>query len=348
MKELWNQLARVIETQWSRFKVRNADQRRHESEIKQAVERVVDQINPRLRAIGGYRNKLFPVVERARAYAGELCVQVPGPVLVNRRTWSSDPIVNALFGSVERIRWILSGPEVRRYLKQYPLGGDCYAILAAYPNHRRQLGVALVGETLRKDVRQTAVSFSDHEVAVVGESEEEVREALAGEALDLWVGLAAQDILEQESRIAEIEERLRIVRIKLRAADTRSRGARILLDDNADRLGERDRLAARRAELEKDLVRERRGLLTLDDYLDRLVELLAHPEAHLGLERETVRLDRMNIVRKDGDERAGREIEFTRVRRGDQPARVVAIIRFARSEVLEDAERLRAVERYLG
>ena len=348
MKELWSRLKGMVATHWERIKIRNAEQRRHETEVNQAVERVVEQINPRLRAIGSYRKKLFPVVERAQGYVRELTLRVPGPIPVSRRTWNNEPLVNALFGSVERIRRVLSGPEVRGYLKKFPVGGDCYAIIAAFPNVSGRFGVEMVGDMLRKDVRQTAVSFSDHEVAVVGESEAQVREALEGEALDLLASLAAQDILEQESRIAEIKERLRIVRLKLRVADSRSRGAKLLLDDNPERLGERETLAARVAELEKDLVREKRGLTGLDDYLDRLVELLAHPERHLGLERESVRIDRMNILREEDDERAGREIEFTRVRRGDRLVRVLAIIRFPRSEVMADAERLREVERHLG
>jgi hypothetical protein len=246
------------------------------------------------------------------------------------------------------MRWILSGPEVRRYLKRHPLGGDCFAIIAAYPDVKRQLGVELVGETLQRDVRQRAVSFRDHEVAVVSAAEEEVRQELARGVFDLLVGIAAQDILEQESRIAEIEERLRIVRLKLKVAEVSAHGAGFLLDDNLDHGKERDTLVARVDELEKDLERERRGVTTLDDYLNRLVELMSHPEAHLGLERVTVCLDRMNILREAGEESGGTEIEFVRGRRGDKLARVISIIRFPRSEVLEDTDMLQEAARYLG
>ena len=348
MKELWNRFVRVPETLWSRFKVPNAEQRRHEMEVNQAIERVVDQVNPLLKALGGYRKKLFPLVERAQEYLQNLALQVPGPVLINAQTWGSDPFVNSLFSSVDRMRWILSGPEVHNYLKQHPLGGDCFAIIAAYPDVKNQLGVELVGETLRRDVPQTAVSFRDHEVAVVSETEDKVRRDLARGALDLFISIAAQDILEQESRIAEVRERLRIVRFKLRVAETRSHGAGLLLDDHPDHGKEKEELKARVDELGKDLERERRGLASLDDYLNRLVELLAHPEVHLGLERVKVRLDRMNIVREGGKESAGAEIEFTRGRRGEKLARVLAIIRFPRSEVLEDGIRLQEAERYLG
>jgi hypothetical protein len=348
MKALWNRLVAGVKEQWSRSRARNDAQKRHEREIDEAIERVVDQVNPRIRAVGGYRKKLFPVVERAVGYLGELVTQVPGPVLVDRRTWSSEPIVNALFGSVDRMRWVLSGPHVRRYRKENPLGGDCYAVFVAMPDIKSQLGVELVGDTLHKDVRQTAVSFMEQEVVLVHDSEEAVRRALAEDALDLLVSFATEHILEQESRISEVEERLRVVRLKLKLAETRTRGAGLMLEDKPGLLQERDAQAARLAELEKDLEREKRGLVTLDDHLDRLVELLAHPETHLGLERQSVRLDRMNIVREGADDETAPEIEFTRGRRGGKLQRVITLVRFPRSEILEDGDRLREVERYLG
>lgn len=348
MKDLWRKLVTHTAAQWSHIKARKAGQRRHEQKVNQAIERIVDQVDPRLRAVGGYRKKLFPVVERAMAHVEKLAEQVPGPILVNRQTWSKEPLVNALFGGLDRMRWVLTGPDVRRYRKQHPVGGDFYALFAAMPEVRNQLGVGLVGETMHKDVRQTVVSFANHEVALVAESEEEVRRALPEEALELLVSLAIQEILEQESRVSEIEERLRIVRLKLRVAKTKSHGIGLLLEDNPDQLEEADKLQARVVELERDLKREKRGLDGLDDYLDRLVGVLGHPEAHFGLETVRVRLDRMNIVREDEDEGGSTEIEFTRGRRGDKLARVIALVRFPRGELLEDSDRLREIERYLG
>jgi len=348
MKNLWSGLILFIQTLLSRIKGPSPEQRRNQRTVNQAVERMVDEVNPRLRAVGSYRRKLYPVAEHAISHIQGLTEQVPGPILVSSETWSSQPEVNALFGSVKRMRQVLSGPEVRRYLKQHPLGGDLYAVFVAMPDVRRQLGVELVGDTMQRDVRQTAVSFMNQEVALVGECEEEVREALAKDALDLLVGFVLEDILRQESRVSEIEERLRITRLKLRVAATRAQGAGLLLDDNPDQRAGSESLAERVTELEKDLEREKRGLATLDDYLNKLVEQLTHPEAHIGLETVRVRLDRMNIVREGADDATSTEVEFTRGRRGDTPGRVVALIRFPRSELLEAGAGLRDAERYLG
>lgn len=352
MKELLHRILLFVEERFSRLKVRGAQQRLHESEVRFACERVVDQVNPRLRAVGGYRKKLFPVVERAVEHAHALARQVPGPLQLDRKTWAEDPMVNALFADVQRLRWVLTGPTVRRYVKEHPMGDDCYAVLAVMPEMRQQLGVDLVGEAVQRDVRQTTLSFANHEVGLVGESEEEVRRAMAQTALDLLTGLAVEDIAGQEGRIGEIEERLRIVRIKRRVVDVGARGAAFLLDGSAEHLKQVDALEGRIAELTRDLAEAKKGLEGLDDYLERLIALLEHPQTHLSLERMRARIDRMNIVREDADQDTDQglsaELEFTRGRRNGEPARVVILIRFPRSELLAEGERLREVERYLG
>jgi len=345
MKNPSNGFLRVVRERFVAFGSRSAERRRHEREVNRAVEGVIDQADPRLRAVSRYRKRLFPVVEQALAYTKDLAQRVPGPIRLDRQTWAEDPTVNALFGSKERMRWVLTGPEVRRFVKDHPLGGDCYGVLAAMPETRKQLGMELMGDAVRGDVRQTTVSFSNHQVGLLGESEEAVRQGLAAAALDLMVGLANHEINERESRIAELEDRLRITRLKRKVEDARSRGAAFILDASDEHLKELQTLDARAAELERDLAEAKKGFVTLDDHLQRLVEWLESPEKLLGVEEERIRLDRMNVVRED--RATGVELSFTRVRRGENLARVVTLISFPRSELLDDAERLREVERYL-
>jgi hypothetical protein len=347
MSNLFGRLWLAFEQGVARRAALGAERRRHEQAVTQAVERVVDQVNPRLRAVGAYRKRLFPVVEGALAHLNDLVQQVPGPIRVDRESWAQDPQVNSLFGSVKRMRTVLTGPEVRAYVKEHPLGGDCYAFLATLPDVRQQLGTELQGDSVRRDVRQTTVSFSEQEVALVGEDEKTVREALADAALELLVGLALQDITARESRIAELEERLRIRRLKRKVADAQSHGAAFLLDDKPRQLEELARLDADIAEMEEALAEAREGMETLDDYLEGLVSALAQPERLLGLEEQRVRLDRMNIVR-DARDATTSELAFTRVRRLERLARVVTLIRFPRSELMDDSERLRDIERFLS
>jgi hypothetical protein len=199
-------------------------------------------------------------------------------------------------------------------------------------------------------VKQTTLSFADHETRLPGGDPESVRRELAGAILDTLVGVAVAEIAEQESRIAELENRLRIVRIKRKALAPTGRALDLLGTEAGPRLAEQEALDRRAGELETDLAAARVGLATLDDHLERLTGLLQHPEVHLGARLERVRLDRMNVVRQagDADPQDGVELEFFRGYRGDRPGRVLLLVRFPRDELIPDAERAAEVERYVN
>lgn len=347
MKDILLGLRFRVGERLARLRASTGERRLRRAEVNRAIEQVLDQVNPRLRAVGGYRKRLFPVVDAVLTYADELAATVPGPVPIDRQSWMKNPSVNALFGSVDRLRRVLTGPAVRKFVKAHPGGTDYFAVLASMPDIRSQLGMELVGDAVQRDVQQTTVSFTDHEVALVGADETEVREQLAVAAREILVGAAAEEILEREAHIVELEDRLRILRIKIRALGAGSRGTALVTDGSAAHRKEMETLRERTAELEQDLSAARSGMKGLDGYLARLVERLREPKAHLCLREVKCRLDRMNVLREGGDDTDSREIHFHRIVRSGRPARVVQLIRFPRAELLEDGERLRDLGQYL-
>lgn len=350
MSKLLNQIGPFLERLWSRLKPLSAERKLKEAEINQAIERVVDQVDPRIRGLMSYRRKLFPAVERALDYSKELAQRLPGPVQVDRKSWNVDPVVNSLFGSMDKLRWCLTGPEVRKFIERSSIGTDpCYGLLLAFPHVRNQLGMELTGGQVRRDVKQTVISFSNQEVVLPGESETEVRAAVGYGVLDTMVGIVVQETAAQEERIANCEQQLRMLRLKQKVARPMAHGIELQRDGSAVHVQEYESLGRRIAELEKDLSENRRGLETLDDNLDRVVTRLFHPERLLGTDLVKVRMDRMNIVRESkGEEEMGREVEFLRGRRNGQPGRVVLLIRFPRSEIIDEKERRAKMERYVN
>lgn len=350
MSQFFELIGHYIREQWSRLKVRSAEEKRLEDEVHRAIERVVDQSDPRIRGIMGYRHKLFDSVATSLRACSALAARIPGPVQVDPRTWATDPLINALFGSVERMRWVLSSPEVRQYVKDTALQTeDCFAFLLALPQVRTQLGMELLGDAVQRDVRQTTVSFANQEVVLPGPDADTVRRLAAGAIMDTLVGLAVAEITAQEERIAELEERLRIVRLKQKVLRPRAQGVDFVSEGGGSHLADYNALGKRILELEKDLAEARKGLSTVDDYLDRLNAELRHPEQLGGAKLERIRLDRMNVVREetaDGDDAV--ELEFLRGYRRGQPGRVLLLIRFPRSELIADQERLAAIEHYVN
>ena len=333
----------------SRLRVGAAERRVHRTEVELAIERLVDQANPALRGLSRYRRRLFPVAERLLAYSHQLVGQIPGPVLVNAEQWSADPLVNALFGNIERIRQVVSGPAVRAWAKVHPDAQttELYALLVAVPEERAVLGTELVGDHVQRDVRQETLGFRDHALHAVGDSMEAVRAALVQQAAALIASIAIAGLVEQEERIAALEQALTMLRLKLKVVNPRAEGLDLLLQGSSLHLQEQARLNARIAETERELADARGGLGNIDEYLERLIGLLSHPEQDITLEPMNRWLDRMNIVRTTGAENA-REVCLMRARRRDQPGRIAQFIRFPRDLIMSVDERLAQVERQLG
>jgi polyhydroxyalkanoate synthesis regulator phasin len=348
---IWDRIGTLVRDRLSAWRIQGEAHRARRREVEQAIERVVDHSNPRIRALSGYRRKLYDPVSRCLDYCAELVGRMPGPVVLDRETWASDPLVNSLFGSVDSLRRAITGPQVRRYLRETALGtGDCCAVMLLVPLVRTQLGMDLRGDTVQRDVKQTTVSFTDPETVLPAADPDAVRHQAAETLMDTLVGVVVKDIAEQEGRIAELEDRIRIVKIKQKALAPHGHAMNILGEDLGPRMAEVDALAKRVEELEKELAEARVGLATLDDYLERLSALLAHPEVHVDARLERVRLDRMNVVRYVGDDdpEDGIELEFLRAYRDGKPGRVVLLVRFPRAEVIPDSELVAEAERYVN
>ncbi|WP_295441338.1 hypothetical protein [uncultured Thiodictyon sp.] len=350
MSSLWQDLGHVVQEHWSRQRLRVAQRRLREDTIRLAIERAVDQANPRIRGLNGYRNRLHDTVAGCLDYCEELAWRIPGPVTVSPKTWSSDPLLRALFSDPSRIRWELASSDCRDYMERTALKtSDCYAILLAQPAFRKQLGMDLSGETLQRDIAQTTLSFENIEVVLCAGSPEAVRTRTAQAIMDALVGFAAQEIGRQEARISELEDGLRIMRIKQKVLSPATHGLEILRDGGSAHTTEYLITGRQVHELERELAEAHQGLTTLNDYLERLAALLEHPTALIAARPERVRLDRLNIVRPDRKGASDTtEIEFMRAYRGERAGRMVLMVRFARADLITDQERERQAERYVN
>ena len=87
--------------------------------IRAAVERVVDGVDPRLRAVPHYQRTLWQPVERAVTYLTESVKGLPPAIPFDRRRSQVDPRLRALFLGPDHVLETLSASaEVRGYLEQ--------------------------------------------------------------------------------------------------------------------------------------------------------------------------------------------------------------------------------------
>jgi hypothetical protein len=300
----------------------------------QAVERVVDGTDGRIRLITGYRKKLQDVIGAALEYADELVNRIPGAIEVSSRTFATDPYVNAFFADTRDLRSIFShSSEIREFIEDsthWEISQFC-ALLCMQMSEKSVLGMELAGDMLKKDVLQVAVNFSDHRIYSPAPTEAETREGLKH---CLFEGLVT-NTLERIIRLRLENRRLQTQRQILQA---RMRESRYSLDrqENLASNGARDRGEMESARLQLRKMDELANASRAADpqaSLDQVISVFSHPEDFVRLRKHSVRLNRMCIKVDDDDPRAGNTIDLTEVTIGNEAPRVIALAKFPRDEL---------------
>lgn len=308
-----------------------------EAEILAAIEHVVDEINPKLRAIISYRKKLRQPVERALAYNAEIVSCIPGPVEVNKSTWSNDPMVRAFFSSVGDMREVLSrNREIHDFFDGYDATGQqhCYAMLSMERSERTVMGVESSGEILKRDVLQTSVSFRDHRVVKPGPSESQLRQELETRALEVLVAYVLERITLLIAHRHSLKGQQLQLDMQLRLARAKNASLSPLLEDGENEKEDVEALQERERCMTQELEQAGAKLTTLDDYIDRISEVLGNPEKHFKIDRICMRLSQMNIKLDEKSNRAGHDLKLAEALLGEQLKRILLIIKFPRDELL--------------
>lgn len=302
--------------------------------MEQAVDRVTEQISPKLRAIPGYQKRLRAPMAAAFEYIDALAETVPAPMRGTRAGFFDSPELSAFFVNFQHLQEVFSSSrDVRDLLCEAPETEACYALICMDREDRRQLGMALAGDEVRRDVMQTAVSFTNHQVISPGPDEEAARCALKCCMFKALVQHTRRLVAENAARGQAIAQR--------RAALTR-------------RLARAAAGSAQRIELQAELtgLERQRGELpwpleTLEDRLAIVVDVLGHPERFLASCREELHLDRMGIQIDGARADQSRSVPVSQIQIGGGKPRVALMLSFPRSEVLPETDFLHQAELFL-
>jgi len=321
----------------SQRRAARAAARAREEEVLLAIEHVVDEINPKLRAVMSYRKKLKQAVERALVYCAEIAAAVPGPVEVNKKAWGSDPMVRAFFTGVEDMRHVLSrNNEVRKYFDDSSASGQphCYALLNMQRSERTVLGVESRGDIIKRDVMQISVSFKDRKVVKPGPSESQLRQDLEKRAFEVLVAYVLERITSLIVDKHSLKEKRLLLDMQLRLAQVKKAGLSPLLEDREAGEEDVEAMEQRQQHMAQESEQASAKLTTLDDYIDRITEVLGNPERYFRVDHISMRLSQMNIKLDEKTAGPGADLELTEALLGKKLRRILLIIRFPRDELL--------------
>jgi hypothetical protein len=319
-----------------RNKEEKAHRRSQAAEIVNTVESVVDATDNKIRLVSGYRKQLQNTIQSSLEYAQDLIDQIPEPIEVNRRTFTSDPYVNAFFTNVRDLRSIFShSSEVQEYMADTQDAERCCALLCMNRSERTVMGMELSGDLLKKDVLQVAVSFTDHRIYSPAPSEPEAREGLKNCLFQGLVSNALERIMKLRLASHHLQSKHQMLHSRLRRFRQKARevlpGTRHTARINQNI--EDTSLELRR--IEQKLLHS--PLLTPQVLLEQVMDVFSKPQDFIRIREFPLRLNKMGIKIDIDSPQPGNQLNLTEVIIGEELPRVVTLATFPRQELLADA-----------
>jgi len=309
-------------------------ERLDEQDVEKAIDIIIEETDPRLCLVGGYKRKLRKPVIRSLVYVKRLVTRIPGPFEINRGLYGSDPQINALFGSADAIDELVRHNKIlKKYFEDNPDQAMVYVPLAMNRTEKTVLGMELSGDVVRREVAQVAINFSGHWLGVCGSSESELRDLLRWRGIHNLAITALENITRLKMKTSELGEQRALLKIKLRDLQAQHRGLDALTAAAPDDIEDMQALTHHLEETEHHLKEAHAHPDTLEDYLVQVCRVFNHPSRYLRVKPGSVRVDRMNIKVEDASSDHGAEVFSAEIAIGDNPPFEAILSLFNRKDI---------------
>ena len=309
-------------------------ERLDEQDIEKAIDIIIEETDPRLRLVSGYKQKLRKPVVRSLVYVKRLITRIPGAFEVNRRNYGSDPQISALFGSADGIDELVGHSKVlKKYFEDNPGQDMVYVPMAMKRTEKTVLGMELSGDIVRREVAQVAVNFSDHWLGICGSGESELRDLLRWRGIHNLAVTALEHIVRLKMKTSELEKQRALLKKKLLNLQAQHRGLDALTAAATDEIEDKQVLTCHLEETEGQIREAHANPDTLEDYLAEVCRVFGHPSRQLRVNPGSVRVNRMNIKVEDDSSGRGAEVFSAEIAVGNNPPFDAILARFNRKDI---------------
>jgi hypothetical protein len=326
---------------------RGGEQQGHypESLIESAIERTVDGVDPRVRALFGYKKSLRPSVIHAIDHVVALVDGIPAPLPAGRSDYNADPRLKALFASADRMQEVFGNDAALNEFRDGS-GRDAervVALLLAERVEKNVLGMELAGDMLRRDVAQVSVSFRNHRLIEVTGNEADTRRQLERRAFDHLLTLALARMADAQGERADLARQRDLLRHKLSVL---KRGG-WSFDAAEGKPPEHQVLIAELQEIETALSKLGADSSALQARLHIVADLLSQAEQQLWAEEFVIHLDNMNI-RRDAQDASAQRITLRELHNARGASLALLLVSLAPGELPRRENVMSAAARYLS
>ena len=301
--------------------------------ILAATERAIDGSDSRLRALSGYQKLLRPPIEKVVDHVVALVDALPDPIELSAASFGADPRIRALFCSVEHLRETLGQMlELRAFVDSHR-GENVYALMMVHKSERSVFGMELEGDALRRDVLQTAVSFTGHRCIGPAVTEADTRWELKKRGFDYLVAKALTRLIDAKRGKCELDRQRMLLQQKLDAMIAGNWGLDSTMAREASPALDRAGLESQIDAIEIELGLCRGQNLSLEDSLSCIAEVFDNPASWLDQRLITLALDHRGILLPIVEGNEERHLQYTELySQYDQP-QIILMVRIPQAEI---------------
>ncbi len=305
--------------------------------LDEAVEAIVEAVEPSIRLVPKYRTRLAPSAIRTIRFMRSLAGALQAPIELSPKAWNTDSQINAFFATAADIPSLLRRSETLRVFFDKSENARCdaaYCLLAMRREERNVFASALVDGELRGDVPQTTVGFTDHRLLVATGDPTTTRRLVGQAILERMAALALERIMATRELATELEVRKSVLATRLRMLTLRRGALHELTADEPDPSQEIAAIERELAAATKDHRETKASLATLNYSIEQIECVLGKPEHHIGLDRIEMRVSHTGYKLDSNAMGPGAELRLNELWIGPRIRAVITLVRVPRTAMI--------------
>ena len=303
------------------------------ADVTQMVEHVVDVVDPRIRVIGRYAQKLTHPLSHTWDYLAEIANVIPGGVTLSRANFSSDPRMKLIFDSHDELKQLLDtvNPLIHHHANEKnQTSTDLYMLLCMEKRERNFLGTELAGDIIKRDVMQTSVTFSNRKFLSAGYNEDDAKLGFKKCALEGLLHKAHGLIMQSHNDHKQLIARKKQLHQQFRTEhDSQHNKNRSIFSRNSHLVDAHPELL----DIERQLTKIRIKSESPEHHLSQIIEVLSHPEQYLKMETQLMTLNNLGIKLPADARENGFNIEYAEVEIEQSLKRAIMVAKCSAEEI---------------
>lgn len=321
-----------ILTWWQRRRAAKEAARQRKAVLNETLEAIIDLTGLKVRAVSGYAKKLRPAMSTAMDYINEIVDAIPGPLGISPWAWNRDPVVNALFVTQEELvpLFKLRG-EAKAYFTK-PRAEETFALMTMDRQDKTVFAAERQGAILKRDIPRTSVTYKNHHLFALGESEDETRALIKMRALTVLAQVVQEEVDQAKAKQEELTYLENLYKVKLNSMGDWVDDELIHDDIMHEKKPSITQMEQSLKQVRQDLHQVRQAFRSNEAHLNALQRVMQNAPEMLKARAATTLLNEFSMIAKKDSDEKNHQITLAHITLGDERSREAVVVRFKRND----------------